>query len=409
MKLRPLLPSLCALVLTASNGIGAASTGNPFYGDAPDDHHPWAIHDRNRPQPKRVEPGTFSSPEQPGKPPSDAIVLFDGTPESLAKWEADTKPGDPKAPTKWIVKDGAIECVPRSGYIRTKEFFGDCQLHVEWAAPKAVQGDSQGRGNSGIFICAQPGATGASGVEVQVLDNYNNPTYADGFAASVYGINPPLANALRAPGEFQVYDIVFRRPIFKDGKQVDPGRLTVFCNGVLVQDSTPLEGPGGHMRRSVPIAFAEKGPLKLQDHGNPVRFRNIWYRPLPPRAIEGGTDGILTAEATTAKRKEIAAGLRQSAATLKGDATAEMLRLAESLVYEKDAATLQQVEQWANRYATSAKALTGDALERKKEEIRSVTRALQYLGKSKIVSADFAPTTTLLGIAKANDWDKQKK
>ena len=401
MKLRPLLPTLCALALPAVTGFGAVSTGNPFYGDAPDEHHPWAIHDRNRPQPKRVEPGTFSTPEQPGKPPSDAIVLFDGTPESLAKWEADTKAGEPTAPTKWIVKDGALECVPRSGYIRTKEQFADCQLHVEWAAPKNVQGDSQGRGNSGVFLMGL--------AEVQVLDNYDNPTYADGFAASIYGINPPLANALRPPGEFQVYDIVFRRPIFKDGKQVDPGRVTVFCNGVLMQDSTPLEGPGGHMRRSVPIAFPEKGPLKLQDHGNPVRFRNIWYRPLPPRAIEGGTDGILTAEASMAKRKETAATLRREAASLKGNATAEMLRLAESLVYEKDAAALQQVEQMAERYAATAKSLTGDALEQRKDEIRSVTRALQYLAKSRIVPATFGPTATLLGIAKANNWDKEKK
>jgi hypothetical protein len=296
---RPALHALAALSLCATAATAAVNTGSPFYGDPPDAHHPWAIHDRNRPQPKRVEPGTFSTATQPGKPPSDAIVLFDGTAASLAKWESDPKPGEAPAPTKWIVRDGALECVPKSGYVRTKEQFGDCQLHIEWAAPVDVKGDSQGRGNSGVFLMGL--------AEVQVLDNYNNPTYADGFAGSVYGINPPLANALRPPGEFQVYDIVFRRPVHKDGKLVDAGRLTVFCNGVLLQDSTPLEGPGGHMKRSVPIAFPEKGPLKLQDHGNPVRFRNIWYRPLPPRSIEGGTDGVLTAEATTAKRKAIAA------------------------------------------------------------------------------------------------------
>src|SRR5687767_13358815 len=252
-----------ASALLASTSFGATPAPNvpPFYGDAPDQHHPWAIHDRNRPQPKRVEPGTFSTADQPGKPPSDAIVLFDGTEASIAKWEADTKPGEPNAPTKWVVKDGALECVPKSGYIRTKEKFGDCQLHVEWAAPKNVQGVSQGRGNSGIFLMGL--------AEVQVLDNYNNPTYADGFAASVYGINPPLANPLHPPGEFQVIDIIFRRPIYRGDKMVDPGYLTVFCNGVLVQDHTPLEGPGGHLRRSVPRPFPEKGPLKLQDHGNP--------------------------------------------------------------------------------------------------------------------------------------------
>ena len=198
-----------------------------------------------------------------------------------------------------------MECVPGSGYVRTKAKIGDCQLHVEWAAPTKAEGESQGRGNSGVFLMGL--------VEVQVLDNYNNPTYADGFAASVYGVNPPMANALRAPGQFQTYDIVFRRPIYKDGQPVDPGYVTVFENGVLVQDHTRLEGGTGHMARSKPGPFPEAGPLKLQDHGNPVRYRNIWYRPLPPRAIEGGTDGYLTTEATMAKRKEIAAMLRQQA------------------------------------------------------------------------------------------------
>jgi hypothetical protein len=399
MKLRPTLLALGSASLAASLGVAAPSTGSPFYGDAPDAHHPWAIHDQNRPQPPRVEPGTFSTASQPGQPPSDAIVLFDGTAASLAQWESDPKPGEAATPTKWIVRDGALECVPKSGYIRTKEQFGDCQLHIEWAAPKAVQGASQGRGNSGIFLMGR--------AEVQVLDNYNNPTYADGFAGSVYGINPPMANALRAPGEFQVYDIVFRRPILQDGKVIDPGHLTVFCNGVLLQDATPLEGPGGHLRRSLPVAVPEKGPLKLQDHGNPVRFRNIWYRPLPPRSSEGGTDGVLTAEATAAKRRAIAATLRADAAKLAG--TAQMLRLAESLVYEDEAATHAQVEARATTYAASIKALPSADRTAKKGEVQSVIRALHYLGKSAIVPATFAPRATLEAIVKAEGWDQVKK
>lgn len=378
----------------------AASTGTPFYGDAPDAHHPWAIHDRNRPQPARVEPGTFSSATQPGQPPSDAIVLFDGTEASLAKWESDVKE-TPAPATKWIVKDGAMECVPKSGQIRTKAGIGDCQLHVEWAAPKNVQGDSQGRGNSGIFLMGL--------CEVQVLDNYNNPTYADGFAASVYGVNPPLANALRPPGEFQMIDIVFRRPIYQNGKVVDPGYVTVFCNGVLVQDHTPLEGPTGHMKRSTPGPFPAKGPLKLQDHGNPVRFRNIWYRELPPRTVEGGTEGYLTAEATTAKRREIASGLRAEAATVKGKSPAEMLRLAESLVYEKDSATLASVEAMAGRYVGEVAALAADQQDRRKEEILSVLRAFKYLAKFQVVPASFAPIAALDRIEKARGWDQKKK
>jgi hypothetical protein len=397
-----LFPRLAPLLGAALGTIchGAASTGSPFYGDPPDAHHPWAIHDRNRPQPPRVEPGTFSTPEQPGKPPSDAVVLFDGTEASLEKWEADTKPGEPSAPTKWVVHDGALECVPKSGVIRTREQWGDCQLHVEWAAPTTVKGDSQGRGNSGIFLMGL--------AEVQVLDNYDNPTYADGFAASVYGINPPLANALRPPGQFQVIDIVFRRPLFRNGQQIDPGRVTVFCNGVLMQDSTPLEGPGGHMRRSVPVAFPDQGPLKLQDHGNPVRFRNIWYRPLPPRPIEGGTDGVLTAEATTAKRNEIAAKLRADAAKISDDPRTHLLRLGESLVYAKDASALQQFQQLAVRYAETVQALAPEAREKKKNEIEAITRAFQYLARWDVVAKDFAPLQTLTAIAKAQGWDEKK-
>ncbi len=398
MKLRSFCTLCSPLLLLVSTGHSAVSTGNPFYGDAPDATHPWAIHDRNRPQPKRVEPGTFSTPAQPGQPPSDAIILFDGTAASLAKWEADTKPGEPSTLTKWVVNDGALECVPRSGQIRTKEKFADCQLHVEWAAPKNVQGDSQGRGNSGVFLMGI--------LEVQVLDNYNNPTYADGFAASVYGINPPLANALRAPGEFQVYDIIFRRPVYRDGKLVDAGYITVFCNGVLMQDHTPIEGPGGHMRRFPMRPFPDAGPLTLQDHGNPVRFRNIWYRPLPPRSSEGGTDGALTADATTAKRKAIAATLRAEAATLTAGSTAAMLRYAESLCYEKDSATAQQVEKMAASYVMGVKSLPSAELENKKGEITNVTKAFQYLARFSLMAKDFAPTTALEQIVKAQGWDQ---
>ena len=400
MKIRILLMSLPPLLLT-SLGHGAASTGTPFYGDPPDRNQTWAIHDRNRPQPKRVEPGTFSTATQPGKPPSDAIVLFDGTAASLAKWEADTKPGEPAAPTKWIVSEGAMECVPKSGYIRTKEQFGDCQLHVEWAAPKNVQGDSQGRGNSGIFLMGL--------CEVQVLDNYQNPTYADGFAASVYGVNPPMANALHPPGEFQVIDIVFRRPIYQGEKVVDPGYVTVFCNGVLVQDHTPLEGPTGHLRRPSPQPFPDKGPLKLQDHGNPVRFRNIWYRPLPPRAVEGGTEGVLTAEATARTRKEIAAAIRTHAARLTDHPTAQMLRLAESLAYENDPNVSDDVTRMAGRYADSVKSLSGAELEARKSEIREVLHSFKYLAKWNLVPAGFAPLAVLDQIEKAQGWDQEKK
>jgi len=377
----------------------AVSTGEPFYGDAPDEHHPWAVHDWNRPQPPRVEPGTASTPEQPGRPPGDAVVLFDGTAAALTNWVADRPAG---APTKWIAKDGALICVPKSGYISSKAHFGDCQLHVEWAAPTPPHGESQGRGNSGVFLMGL--------VEVQVLDDYDNPTYADGFAASVYGVMPPLANALLPPGQWQTYDIVFRRPVYRNGQVLDPGYVTVCLNGVLVQDHTPLEGPTGHMARSRPGPLPDAGPLKLQDHGNPVRYRNIWYRPLPPNAVEGGTDGYLTAAATLAKRHAIAAALRADAAKLRDLANPrpEMLRLMESLGYEKDAATLQQVEQMAAAYVAGLRQLPAGQLAAKKDEVKHVHAAFKFLARFHDLPDNFAPAAELKKIVDEQGWEKKR-
>ena len=379
------------LVLAATAPFSSAG----FYGDPPDATHPWAIHDENRPQPARVEPGSFSSQEKPGQPPSDAIVLFDGTPASLKNWGSDKNPDEP---TKWIVQDGAFQCMPGSGYVRTRQEWGDCQLHVEWSAPSKVEGNSQGRGNSGIFPMGQ--------VEVQVLDNFNNPTYADGFAGSVYGVNPPMVNAVRPPGEWQVYDIVFRRPVFKDGQMVESGYLTVFVNGVLAQDHTPLEGGGGHKGRSKDHPFPEKGPLKLQDHGNPVRYRNIWYRPLPARASEGGDVSQMSPEATAAKRQTIAAGIRAEAS--KKDGPAKMLGLMESLCYAPDAETLAQASKMAAEFLASVSGLSGDRLEAKQGAIRQVQDALHYLSRHKIIAAPLPEEAALKAIIEKAGWNDKK-
>ena len=381
---RPLFSLLPLLALTTP----ALAEGG-FYGDPPDATHPWAIHDMNRPQPPRVEPG------ENGAPPSDAIILFSGKPEDIQKWKSDKPNGEP---TKWEVVDGVLQCVPGSGYIRTVEEFGDCQLHVEWSAPSKVEGNSQGRGNSGVFLMGQ--------VEVQVLDNHNNPTYADGFASSIYGINPPAANALRAPGQWQSYDIVFRRPIFKDGQQIDPGYITVFVNGVLTQDHTPLEGGGGHKGRSKPRAFPEKGPLKIQDHGNPVRFRNIWYRPLPKRAIEGGEYSKMSEEATAKKRAEIAKTIRGDAAKLSGNAKA--LRLLESLCYEANADAEKASLATLTAFAAEAKAADAAKQEKQKGEIMNVAKALRYMTHFKLLPADNAAKADLEAVIKARDWEKKK-
>lgn len=382
------------MVLFAATA-AAASAGPRFYGDPPDDHHPWAIHDGNRPQPVRVTPGTFSSPAQAGRPPSDAVILFDGT--DLSKWQTDK--GEP---AKWLVKDGYMQVAPGSGQMQTREGFGDCQLHVEWAAPAKVEGDSQGRANSGIFLMGR--------LEVQVLDSFNNVTYADGHAGAYYGVNPPLALPLQPPGEFQVYDIVFRRPVYRDNQVLDPGYVTVFVNGVLVQDHTPIEGPGGHMGRSHPGPFPEKGPLALQDHGNPMRFRNIWYRPLPPRSVEGGTDGYLTTEATKAKRAETAAALRQAAPALKNDANPlpEMEQWFESLVYEKNDEASTRATALATAYVAKVKATPADQLAAKKDEVRHVRDVFKYLTRWKVVPDSFQPKADLQQLIDAQGWDKKR-
>jgi Domain of Unknown Function (DUF1080) len=219
----------------------------------------WHVHDPDRQPPAVVTPGTN------GSAPSDAIVLFDG--KSLANWK---KEGSADA-AGWKVADGFAE-VNGTGSIETKESFGDCQLHLEWATPAKVESESQGRGNSGVFMMGR--------YEIQVLDSYENRTYADGQASALYGQYPPLANACRKPGEWQTYDIVFRAPRFENGKLVKPGRATVFQNGVLTQDAQEFLGATQHRVLGEYKAHEAALPLALQDHGNPVRYRNIWIRKL---------------------------------------------------------------------------------------------------------------------------------
>jgi hypothetical protein len=230
----------------------------------------WAIHDETRPQPRVVDPGRPSTPERAGTPPADAVVLFDG--KDLGKWRADKDGGA----AKWKVENGYMEVVAGTGYIRTEQGFGDCQLHVEWMAPSPPQGKGgQDRGNSGVFLMGQ--------YEVQVLDSYGNKTYPDGQAAAIYGQYPPLVNASRPPGQWQTYDVVFRAPRFGGaGKVTRPARMTILHNGLLVQDNRELSGPTANKARPPYSAHADKLPIKLQDHSHPVRFRNIWIRELEP-------------------------------------------------------------------------------------------------------------------------------
>lgn len=254
---------VAVLILAVISVVAGCTTSDSFA----QCNQQWKIHDRSRPHPRIVDPGTASTQNQPGQPPSDAIILFDG--KGLSQWRSMDG-----SPAKWKIKDGYIETVGGAGYIRTVQKFGDCQLHVEWTAPLPVKGNGQGRGNSGVFLMGK--------YEVQVLDSYQNKTYADGQAAAVYGQYPPQVNACRPPGQWQTYDIIFHRPRFDEtGELLRPARMTVLHNGVLVQDNVELLGPTRWVHRPSYQLHPDKLPLSLQDHGNPVRYRNIWIRELP--------------------------------------------------------------------------------------------------------------------------------
>jgi hypothetical protein len=255
----------------------AAAQEKPGFKDTPTlPDGKWKVHDADRPHPSVVTPGAA-----PGAPPSDAVVLFDG--KSLDAWQ-------PQA-TPWVVKDGAVVSTPKAAgsgenALVTRQSFGDVQLHLEFRSPNPPEKSSQDRGNSGIWFMQR--------YEIQILDGYNNPTYADGTVGAIYGWKPPLVNASRRPGEWQQYDVVFERPHFgPDGKLLRPAYITAFLNGVLVQNRQPWLG--GTIWRNVGQyeAHGDAAPIQLQDHNSPVSFRNIWVRPLPDTAASHDFQGIV--------------------------------------------------------------------------------------------------------------------
>ncbi len=227
---------------------------------------PWTdnkyhVHDPDRPVPKHVVTDPASTRAEPGKAPADAIVLFDG--QDLSQWE----------PSSWKVEKGYTEVT--QGSLKTKQAFGDCQLHLEWMAPTAPAPHMMSRGNSGVLLMGR--------YEIQIFDSHPmhaEQIYPDGQAASIYGQTPPLVNACRKPGEWQTFDIVFTAPVFDGDKVAHPARVTMFHNGLLVHANQEIMGPMTHRRIAPYRPHAAKEPLGVQGHGSPLRFRNIWIRPL---------------------------------------------------------------------------------------------------------------------------------
>ena len=220
----------------------------------------WKVHDIDRPRPAAVDPGTPSTQERVGRPPSDAVVLFDG--KDMSKWQWPAR--------GWKLENGYLEVVAKGPSLQTKENFGDMQLHVEWTVPPNPPRVGQWRGNSGIILMGR--------YEVQVLDSYDAATYADGQAASMYGQFPPLVNASRPPGQWQMYDILFEAPKFEGSNMTKPPVVTVLHNGVVVHNHQAFIGQMAHRIHKAFEAHGPEAPLMIQNHDVPVRYRSIWVR-----------------------------------------------------------------------------------------------------------------------------------
>ncbi|MCY2953837.1 MAG: DUF1080 domain-containing protein [Planctomycetota bacterium] len=236
-----------------------AKDGSGVYGYDDTPELPWCgyrVHDANRPLPKRVDVGP--GPEKPAVAPADAIVLFDG--KDLSKWQK----------SDWRIVDSWVEAV--SGGLTTKEAFGDCQIHVEWMGPANFQGPWYNQGNNGVFLMGL--------YEIQIFDSLKEKIYPDGMAGAIYGQTPPLVNACRPGGQWQSFDIVFTTPVFEGEKLIKPARVTILHNGVLVQNNEEIRGDTLHRDFKGYSHKQSTGPLVLSGHDCPVRFRNIWVRPL---------------------------------------------------------------------------------------------------------------------------------
>lgn len=354
----------------------AVITANAFAepsGDRPDDSHAWAVHDANRPDPVKVE-------SVEGRPPSDAIVLFDGTDESIRKNWRDRK----GTPSKWTVKDGEFICTPGSGGAYTSRDFADCQLHIEWKTPFD---DLEGWGNSGVLFFGQ--------YEIQILDSsdvkpsrspWKPANYADGQAGAVYGQGVPLVQPCRKPGEWQTFDIIFHPPLWDGERLVDPGSVTVFFNGVLVQDSFVLQGTTSWCRRAKTHSKKKSGPLVLQDHGHPVPFRNIWIREIPSRFADtvNGGPGLKYADVAALRSHLAKESLEFAAKT--PDCSEKFIRLWESFCYEPDEKVKRMIEEAEKECVKAIPAGTGGFSNPRK--FHAFLRFIKMLERGKWITED---------------------
>ena len=388
----------CALILAALAAPAAAFAD--LYGDTPDAKHAWAVHDRNRPNPVNIS-------ADPGKPPSDAIVLFDGSSESFEKNWCDSN-GEA---SKWVCDGkGEFYCKPgwvNGGIIRTRGEFGDCQLHIEYRHDADIKDHPSGaqmRGNSGVFLM--------SNYEIQVLESYHTdpadmrvPNYADGQAGAVYAENPPMVNPARKPGEWQVYDIVFHQPVWDGLKLVRPGSVSVFFNGVLVQDHWELEGLTTHCTRRPLAPHATKGPLMLQDHGCTVYFRNIWLRPLPSR-WDNKTHSALSADENEvmALRRKTAESLFAKIADPAAPSAANVLALAEVVSYAKEGKFDEAWNKAAAGYLAAVRAKSGDELKAMARELVKVRGGLRVLERNGVIARKFALLAELEALSCKYGW-----
>ena len=397
-----------------SAAFAAGSVFAAIYGDIPDAKHAWAVHDWNRPKPAKVEPADYVR----AGAPSDAIVLFDGTKESFEKNWCD-KDGKP---TQWKFGDeGDFYCVAgykNGGLIRTRAEFGDCQLHIEYRHDPDVvnsKGGPQLRGNSGVFLMGRP-----LGYEIQILESYftsrereGQPdyvdNYADGQAGAVYGENPPMVNPARRPGEWQAYDIVFHQPVWEGKTLVHPGSVTVFFNGVLVQDHWEMEGVSTHRVRKTLVPHAKKAPLALQDHGCVVHFRNVWYRPLPSR-WDNTTHGKMSAKEddVMALRRQTAKALYAKLKTPIAPTTENMLALAEVISYANEGEYADVWRKLAKDYCGVIDKMSDADLTARKGLLLRLRDALDALVKGGVLPSSCEMRSRLAAAASRLKWEKKK-